>query len=112
MGQKGRRFFSLIWLDFSLIPEAIAAEVTVEDRIKDCAEIPKSSVKSSTGVTWNLVSRKHDPKSGKFMEVWKDSKSFGLPTKQEFEQAEKNGVREVVPNIRERWFWSASVHPD
>jgi hypothetical protein len=147
------------WLDFSLIPEALAAAVTVEDRIKDCAGIPKSSVKSSTGVTWNLVSRKRDPKSGKFMEVWKDAKSgllwgdaqdkrythynaialdskgkvvsetacksdegkaanaqigekaFGLPSKAEFEAAEKNGVREVVPNMRDRWFWSASVHP-
>jgi len=147
------------WLGFSLISEALAADVTIEDRIKDCAGIPKSSVKSSAGVTWNLVSRKRDPKSGEFKEVWKDSKSgllwgdaqdkrymhynaialdsnnnvisetacksdegkaanaqigekaFGLPTKQEFGQAEKNGVREVVPNMRGRWFWSASVHP-
>ena len=146
------------WLNFSLIPEAMAATVTVEDRIKDCAGIPKSAVKTSTGVTWNLVSRKRDPNSGRFMEVWKDSKSgllwgdaqdkrythynavalsngkviresacksdegkaanaqisekaFGIPKKSEFEMAEKNGIREVVPNMRDELFWSASIHP-
>jgi hypothetical protein len=138
----------------------MAQTISIEDRIKDCAGIPKSTVKTSSNVTWNLVSRKRDPKSGKFMEVWKDSesgllwgdlldkeyshydaialgadnkvvsetacksdegkaasaqigeKSFGLPTRAEFEAAEKNGIREVVPNMRDRWFWSASVHPE
>jgi hypothetical protein len=36
-------------------------------------------------------------------------KAFGLPTIQEFIQAEKNGVREIVPNMANRWFQSASL---
>lgn len=157
------------WFGFSLIPEAMAADVSVEDRIKDCAKVPgskKISTPNKTnpkGVEWNLVSRRRDPESGRLMEVWRDSKSgllwgdalnskykhydaialdsrsnvvsetacksdegkaanaqlgekaFGLPTREEFEGAEKNGVREVVPNMIDRiagpWFWSASVHP-
>src|SRR5690606_37115440 len=109
---------------------------------------------------WNLVSRKRDPRTGKFYEVWKDSKSgllwgdaldkrysyynaialdskgkvisesacksddgkassanigektFGVPSRAEFFEAEKNGLREVVPNMRDRWFWSYSIRRD
>jgi hypothetical protein len=35
--------------------------------------------------------------------------SWRLPTKEEFEEAEKNGVRSSLPNIN-RWFWSSLVH--
>ena len=37
-------------------------------------------------------------------------KTFGLPTIEEFEQAEKNGIRDVLPNMG-TWFWSASLNP-
>lgn len=33
-----------------------------------------------------------------------------LPTKEEFEEAEKHGIREVL-NMFNKWYWSASVHP-
>jgi hypothetical protein len=36
-------------------------------------------------------------------------KSFGLPKIEEFEQAEKNGIREALPNMN-HWFWSASLY--
>lgn len=37
-------------------------------------------------------------------------KKFGLPTIEEYSQAEKNGVREVLPN-KNYLFWSASINP-
>jgi hypothetical protein len=33
-----------------------------------------------------------------------------LPTKEEFEEAEKHGIREIL-DMNGKWFWSASVHP-
>ena len=39
-------------------------------------------------------------------------KKWGLPKIEEFEQAEKDGVREVVPNMAGHWFWSASLDPN
>jgi len=39
-------------------------------------------------------------------------KKFGLPTIEEFQDAEKNGVREVLPNMKDYFFWSASLDPD
>ena len=38
-------------------------------------------------------------------------KSFGLPTIEEFQKAEQDGIREVVPNMYGHWFWSASLYP-
>ncbi|MBY0471378.1 hypothetical protein K2X30_09445 [bacterium] len=148
------------------ISPAFAGGVTIDARIKDCAAFPGSS-KKGKGVPWNLVSRKLDPTSRKFKEVWKDSntgklwgdrlestyvhdtqyprkgyeaavemdgktvkkemacvskegkaasagiqeKAFGLPSIEEFEQAEKDGIREVVPEMGGHFFWSASLYP-
>jgi hypothetical protein len=39
-------------------------------------------------------------------------KKFGLPTIEEYVQAEKNGVREALPNMENYLFWSASLYPD
>ena len=38
-------------------------------------------------------------------------KKFALPTVEEFVQAETNGVREVLPNMKNYWFWSTSLYP-
>jgi len=35
-----------------------------------------------------------------------------LPTKEEWEEAEKHEIRFVLPNFNNKWFWSSSVHPD
>jgi hypothetical protein len=40
-----------------------------------------------------------------------NSESKRLPTIEEFKEAEKHGFREVLPNINNYWFWSASVNP-
>jgi hypothetical protein len=144
-----------------MIPEALAREITTDDRIANCANLPGAVKKAgSDQVRWNLVSRQRDRSTGKFYEVWKDStsgllwgdrldsnythynavelsvdgkrvvsekacagdeakrantglreKTFGLPTIEEFQQAEKDGVREVVPNMSRHWYWSASRNP-
>lgn len=152
------------WLENLLISSAWARAVTTEDRIQDCSKIAGSS-KKPKGVEWNLVSRKRDLASGKFYEVWRDSKSkrlwgdrvvnpdhqegtyshhnavamlangafiaekacisvegkkanagvsdktFALPTIQEFEEARENGITNVLPNMKNRSFWSVSLEP-
>ncbi len=35
--------------------------------------------------------------------------TWRLPSKEEYEQAEKNGIRKALPNMS-YWFWSSSVH--
>jgi hypothetical protein len=35
-------------------------------------------------------------------------KIFRLPTKKEFERAEEDGIRSVLPNMRDHWFWTSS----
>ncbi len=34
-----------------------------------------------------------------------------LPSKDDFIRGEANGIREVLPNMKYRWFWSSSLHP-
>ena len=34
-----------------------------------------------------------------------------LPAPADFKRGEANGFREVLPNMKDRWFWSSSVHP-
>jgi len=34
-----------------------------------------------------------------------------LPSKDDFERGEVNGIREVLPNMKGHWFWSSSVRP-
>jgi hypothetical protein len=43
----------------------------------------------------------------------KACKSIGgtLPARADFERGEANGFRELLPNIKVRWFWSSSVNP-
>jgi hypothetical protein len=147
------------WLLNVIIPDARADVFTVEDRIKNCSALPKAIKKTQKNVIWNLVARSRDRKTGKFYEVWRDSKSgllwgdrldkryshydaialglkgnvvsesacnsdngktanagigekkFGLPTIEEYLQAEENGVREVLQNMDD-FFWSASRYPN
>lgn len=129
----------------------------LEARKRDCLQVPRSQITSSTGVQWKLVSRQRDPESGRFMEVWMDMSSgllwgdrlesmgigvgkdkggmknigdsvckskwgkaasthiterdFVLPTNEEFRIAEKNGLREVVPNIKDERYFSSTRNP-
>jgi hypothetical protein len=148
------------WLLDLMIPKAMAASYTTEDRVKNCTGLPGANKTTKSGAKWNLVARSRDPKTGKYYEVWKDAQSgllwgdrldskyshysavaldstgkvlseyacksnegtravagigekkFGLPTINEYAQAEKNGVREVLPNMKDYWFWSASLDPN
>ena len=99
---------------------------TIDLRIPDLRKTKVgTTVITSKGVKFKLVSRKN----GK--ETWQDLKTklkwfdkeddvytfdsavikFGdrLPTKEEFEVAETHGFSEVLPNIKDFYFWSASV---
>jgi hypothetical protein len=38
-----------------------------------------------------------------------NSATWRLPSKEEYEEAEKNGIRKALPNMN-YWFWSSSVH--
>ena len=35
-----------------------------------------------------------------------------LPAPADFKRGEANGFREVLPNMKDRWFWSSSVRPN
>lgn len=155
-------------LNGALPTSSDASQMSTGDRVRSCSGLPGSTVKTRTGVTWNLVARKYDPATGKFYEVWNDTngqmwgdvldhgydlycfdsdgynpgsavamnvdgnvteekacvneegkrasagvtgKSFGLPTIEEFQHAEKDGIREVLPHTLGYAFWSASIDP-
>ena len=161
------------WLEKLWVSEAVASVPGgLGARMKNCAQLPKSSVSytnSSTGQTtiWKLIARQRDPHTGEFHEVWQDShtlklwgdtldgtythynaveldatgkrvvgekacaptndkdqaavaksanagvddKSWGLPTIKEFQQANDDGITQVLPNMS-HWFWSSSLNPD
>jgi formylglycine-generating enzyme required for sulfatase activity len=40
-----------------------------------------------------------------------EGQTFRLPSRAEFEQAERNGVREIAPHMANRFFWSSSLYP-
>ena len=58
----------------------------------------------TSGITW------HDKEDGSYT-FDQALEKFGdrLPTKKEFETADKHGFRDVLPNMN-HWFWSASVY--
>ena len=60
----------------------------------------------TSGITWSDV----EPKNYTFDDA---VKTFGteLPTKEEFTIAESHGFREILPNMKNNWFWSPSVYP-
>ena len=60
----------------------------------------------ATGIVW------HDREDRKYTH-YEAVEKFGvnLPTIEEFEAAEKHGFREVLPNMKEYSFWSASLNP-
>lgn len=69
---------------------------------------PDSWTDERTGLHWLSA----EPKTythGQATELQTDKKR--LPTKKDFEYAEKHGIREIF-NMHGKWFWSASVHPN
>lgn len=58
-----------------------------------------------TGITWFALD---DEKTYTFDEA---VAKYGdkLPTKEEFEEAESHGIREVMSDFKCKWFWSSSV---
>ncbi|OFZ82717.1 MAG: hypothetical protein A2583_05060 [Bdellovibrionales bacterium RIFOXYD1_FULL_53_11] len=78
------------------VTDAFAAAITDAQRIKDCSVIKEKACiteearRASAGIS---------------------GKSFGLPTIQEYRDAESNGIREVLPNIYRYLFWTASLVP-
>ena len=133
---------------------------TVDDRVRNCSLLPGSMKKVPTkdgDIRWDLVLRARDARTGKYNEIWRDSKTalvwgdvlasnyshtkaiefndngsvanevactsdegklangqitekaFGLPSIEEYLQAQKDGVLAVVPNMGDRLFWSSSL---
>lgn len=101
---------------------------TIDLRTPDLREVPVGTkVITSNGFMFVLMNREagkeswrdeatgliwHNLEDGKFnhnqaVEKFRDK----LPTKEEFETVEEHGFREVLPNMKNQWFWSASVHP-
>jgi hypothetical protein len=37
-------------------------------------------------------------------------KKYGVPTMSEFSQAENDGIREVLPNMADNWYWTSTVN--
>lgn len=102
---------------------------TVDLRLPDLRVIPiGTTVVTKKGFQFKLVGK------GSGKEIWKDvatslywffieegtythfeamqrfnSKNCRVPTKREFEEAEKHGFRDVVPDIHGRRFWASCV---
>ncbi len=107
---------------------------TIEERMMDCSTMSDSKKGNFVLVTKTKDSKEiyKDMKSGliwgdrlpnkmdhfeaekacndQLAEVGGIKASWRLPTKEEFEEAEKNGVISSLPNMKNRWFWSSSVH--
>lgn len=60
----------------------------------------------STGLVW-LPKEEGKHTHQEAIEKFKDS----LPTIEEFELAEDHGIREVLDDFKDYWFWSASLYP-
>lgn len=60
-----------------------------------------------TGLLWYKI-ESHDYTYNYAMKQF-NSETKRLPTKLEWEEAEKHGIREIYNDLK--WFWSSSVHP-
>lgn len=85
----------------------------------------RTIVITSKDFQWELLSREEGKEVWKDLTsglIWKDIEDQkytydealeifknSLPAKEEFEIAEKHGIREVLPNMCD-WFWSSSVN--
>jgi len=145
-----------LWVSVALadVPGGLGA------RMNDCLNrLGKESTKTSNGVMWKLVARKRDRSTGKYYEVWQDTKTltlwgdtldssyshynavemalngkvvaqkacvsgegkradagitgkdFAVPTIEAWDDAVKDGLRAVLPNMGHD-FWSASPNPN
>lgn len=95
-------------------------KMTIDLSFKDVEVGTK--VKTREGFVWiKMTNGWKDKRTGL---IWTDEEKgtythyeavekFGssLPTKQDFETAEKHGIRAII-DMKGKWFWSASVHPD
>ena len=102
---------------------------TVAQRIKNCRktngnyalvarteeghEVYKDLV---SGIIWSdrlIITMNHDQAEkvcgSNLNEVAGINVSWRLPTKEEYEEAEKKGIRKALPNMDD-WFWSSSIH--
>ena len=73
---------------------------------------------NSTGLIWSdRVTKKMDHYQACKLDYLDDPAFCGLnlewrlPTIEEYEEAEKNNIRDALPNMN-YWFWSSSVHAD
>jgi hypothetical protein len=65
----------------------------------------------TTGLLWGDVLDRESPQAGA-LEMCHQSAEFYLPTQEEFAAAEQNGFREALPNMKDRWFWTASIYEE
>jgi hypothetical protein len=113
------------------VKEPCGLSGTIEERIKDCSyekegfalvartEDGKEVHKEvSTGLLWSdrLPERMiyHNAKKACKADLKEvagiSDVTWRLPSIDEYEEAEKNGIRQVLPNMN-YWFWSSTPHP-
>lgn len=108
---------------------------SVEERIKDCSYQPNSEKEGFVLVTRSKDFRRVYKELSSDL-IWSDrlpftetqfdaekacnslkevagiaGKTWRLPSKEEFEQAERNGIRKALPNMQV-WYWTSSVRDD
>src|ERR1039458_9749869 len=93
-------------------PDLKSAEigtVVITEKGFEFERVEKGWEDSETKLTWfypELGGLNHYEAMEKY-----NSHSKRIPTKEEFEDAEKHGFREVL-GINSGWFWSSSVYPN
>jgi len=79
----------------------------VKDEFKRHWELHEDyALDKRTGIKWYKATDKKKYTYEEAIEKYKDS----LPTKEEFEEAEKHGIRMVLEDFNNKWYWSSSVY--
>src|SRR6204780_2251937 len=77
------------------------------------ANCPKSKTQDYPGyvlLDCNVIHEVACPSPmGQKAEVGINDRNFSLPTRKDFDMAEKDGIREVVPNMKDSFFWTESA---
>lgn len=72
-------------------------------------ELPEGWLDEETGLIWDKTAKTGITHYQ--AEEYAKEQGKRLPTKEEFETAEKHGIRKVLPEIKKQWLWSSTVYP-
>ena len=88
------------------ISELKALPKEIKDEFKRHWELTKDyALDLRTGIKWFKATDENKYSYEEAIEKYSNS----LPTKEEFEEAEKHGIRVVLEDFDQRWYWSSSV---